>query len=81
MKYVAYLCTIWIVTRGQIGAWQSLHRIGCKSAQPMSSWVEEPVSPVRQSSSGDGTLLLMRIPPQAEDSTNINVSCAKVGYV
>ncbi len=42
----------------QVSAWQSatLLPISCKSLQPVPAWVEGPVSPARQSSSGGVTM-------------------------
>ena len=42
-----------IAASGQVSVWQSatLLPISCNSVQPVPTWVEEPVSPVRQSSS------------------------------
>ncbi len=49
--------THYFIVQCQVSAWQSvtLPPISCKSAQPVPSWVEEPVSPVRLPSSGSGT--------------------------
>ncbi len=45
------------LSSGQVSAWQSatLLPISCKSVQPVPAWLEEPVSPLRQSSSGGAT--------------------------
>ena len=49
--------TISICVLGQVRAWQSakLLLINCKSVQPVPARVEEPISPVKQSSSGGAT--------------------------